>query len=80
MTRFFKISSKNGKSHHVNDGNNHPHKFQSNSHSLDKHVHKIHNYNDQVNEVTGQTQMLKSTKLETEDTKTTMTLTVLMTV
>ena len=30
---------------------------------------KTHNYNDQVNEVTGQTQMVKGTKSETEDTK-----------
>ena len=29
----------------------------------------MHNYNDQVNEVTGQTQKLKGTKSEIEDTK-----------
>ena len=69
MTRYFKKLYKNSKSHYVNNDNNHPHKLQSSSHSLDKHTHKTHNNNDWVNEVTDQTQMLKGTKWETEDTK-----------
>ena len=39
-----------------------PHKLQSSLHSSDKNVHKAHNNNNQVNEVTGQTRMLKGTK------------------
>ena len=36
---------------------------------MDKHVCKTHNYNEEINEVTGQTQTLKNTKSETEETK-----------
>ena len=39
----------------------------SSSHNLNKDVCKSHNNADQVNEVTGQTQMLKGTESETED-------------
>ena len=68
MTRYFKKSYKNGKSHHANNDNNHPHKHHSGSNSLDKYVYKTHNKNNQVNEVTCDIQMLKGTKSNTEDT------------
>ena len=44
----------NSKSHHANNDNNYPHKLQSSSHNLDKHVCKTHNYSNQVNKVNGQ--------------------------
>ena len=69
MTKYFKKSYKNSKSHQVNNDNNYSCKLQSSSNNQDKHVHKTHNYHYQFNEVTGQTQMLKDTKSETEDTK-----------
>ena len=61
MTKYLKKSYKNRKSHHIIN-NNHPCKLHSGSHNLDKHVHKTHNYKDQVNQVTGQTLTLKNTK------------------
>ena len=67
ITKYFKKSYKNSKSHHVNNGNNYPCKVLSCSHNLDKHVCKTYNYNNQVNKVNGQTQMLKGTKSETVD-------------
>ena len=69
MTKYFKKSYKNSKSCHVNNDNNYLHKLQSSKHNSDKHVHKGHNYNNKVNEVISQTQMLKGTKSEIEDTK-----------
>ena len=51
ITRYFK-AIQNGKWHHVNNHNNHPCKLQSSLHSLDKYVHKTHNYDNQVNAVT----------------------------
>ena len=62
MAKYFKKLYKNRKWHHVNNDNNHLHKLESSSHNLDKHVWKTYNYNDQVNEVTGQAGPLKSTK------------------
>ena len=68
MTRYFKKYYKNGKSRHVNTDNNYPCITQSSSHNPDKHVHKTQTNADHVNKVTGQTQTLKVTKSETEDT------------
>ena len=45
-----------------------PINFRVCSHNSDKHVHKIHNFNNQFNKVTGETQMLRSTNSEAKDT------------
>ena len=49
-------------------------------HIVWKNMFKTHNNKDLINEVAGQTQMLKVTKSETEDKQTTMTPTFLIAV
>ena len=68
ITRYFKKSYKNSKSHHVNNNNSYPNFTQISSLHPDKHVHKTHNPNDQVNEITGQTWTVRGSNSEPEDT------------
>ena len=68
MTRYFKKSYKNGKSHQVNTDNNHSCKSQNNSYNPDKYVHRTNSNSNHVNQITGQSCSLKGTKPETVNT------------
>ena len=80
ITRYFKMSYKNSKLHRIETENKTPHKFQSNLHNPDKHVHKTHSNADQVNELIGLTHSLKvqNLKLNTQWVMTTPIPTILI--
>ena len=69
MTKYFKWSYKNNKSHQVDNDKSYTHIPQHGSPHPDKHVCKTHISNDQANEITGQMQTFRGTKSEHEDTR-----------
>ena len=73
-----KNSYKSIKSHHANYYNNYHCTTHNSSLHSDKQTYETHNPNDQVNEITGQMQISKSTKTEPEDTKEPPTLKILI--
>ena len=69
MTKYFKKSCKNNKSHQVNNDNNYSGITQNSSLNPDRYVHKHITPMTRFNEIMGQTQTFRGTKSEPEDTK-----------
>ena len=76
MTKYFKKSCNDNKTHHNNTDSHHPSTNHYNATHSDKHKCRSHNTCDQVNEIIGQTWASKTPSQNLKTLKTPMTLTV----